>query len=486
MSTDRLSRSFANPFGLPATAELIDRILQDIFDPRDPVRPPARYDAPLESGAPMMDIETVLSAVRTLVVQQAVYPRHPHALAHMVPPPASISVVADLVIGALNQCAFIWEEAPMAQAVEREVIRWLAEAAGFDAEGSGVITSGGTMSNLLATYLALSRWRRIAPSGVAPCVLASDQAHLSIDKAAALTGLPPSAVIRVRTDEEGRVHPGQISEAATGAARRGMRPFLVVCTAGTTNAGTLEPIDEALDVAYAHEAWCHVDAAHGGVMCLVPHLLPEDSPVRRWREADSLSWDAHKGLYASYAVGSLLVRDPSDLDALGFHADYALKRGARADAGINHFEGSRRFEALKLWMIIKHFGKQGLSELTAHNCELARLFAGRLRRSSSFAVLTDPDTNIVCFRYEAAGRSPTDLDRLNGAIQTHAFSSGGPLLSTTSVTGRVFMRAVFLNPATTTGDLKFVTRALERIGAMLANSRNPVTEVSDHESVASY
>src|SRR5688572_9443177 len=109
MSTDRLGRSFANPFGLPATANLIKRILQDFFDPLDPVRAPARYDAPLESSAPMMDIESVLSAVRTLVVQQAVYPRHPHALAHMVPPPASISVVADLVIGALNQCAFIWE-----------------------------------------------------------------------------------------------------------------------------------------------------------------------------------------------------------------------------------------------------------------------------------------------------------------------------------------------------------------------------------------
>jgi L-2,4-diaminobutyrate decarboxylase len=476
MSIDCLRASFANPFDSEQITVAMARILEDVFRPLVPISPPLDYNVPVDRHGCPVPIDEVLSVVRDLIVRRAVHPRHPHTLAHMVPPPCSISVVADLIIGAMNQCAFIWEEAPMAQAVEREVVRWLRDAIGFGERGGGLITSGGTMSNFLATHLALSRWRQRANVQGRPCILASDQAHVSIEKAAVLNGLARTDVIRARTDSEGRLIAGAITDAAKHASAIGMSPFLIICTGGTTNAGTLEPMEEMLELALTHEAWCHVDAAHGGVMCLAPELLPEGSPVDLWPEADSLSWDAHKGLYASYAIGSLLVRDSSTLEALRFSADYALKSGATADAGLNHFEGSRRFEALKLWMIIEHFSRQGLAQLTAHNCCMARCFARRLP-SARFSVLTEPDTNIVCFRYESADRSAAALDKLTAAIQQHAFTSGGPLLSTTVVSERVFMRAVFLNPATSPSDIEQVLKKLDCVGTMLAQ------EVACHEGV---
>ena len=454
MSTE--TTDWREVFGFPRNSgkilRMVRNILRDCLEPKSVLEPPKRINLSLQSvggdGVPILD---VLDEVHRKIVRHAVNPRHPWAIAHMVPPPSTISVLADLVIGAMNQCAFIWEEAPAAFDLEREVIRWLLDRFGCPVDAQGLLTSGGTMSNFLATFAALDRERGCHGNGRQRLrIIVSDQAHLSIDKAAALCGLGVDAVHRVRTNDCGRLVPGDLHNVARRLADDGFRPFLIVCTAGTTNAGTVEPFSEAMEVAHEHRAWCHLDAAHGGLLSLSSDLRGMTS---EWRMADSISWDPHKTLYTSYATGALLFRDALGLAALDIRSDYALKQEDEGDAGRAHFEGSRRMEALKIWMTIKHFGVRGFSQAVDKTLLLAREFATRLDAANDFTLITEPDTNIVCFRYKGTQMADIQVERLHEKVQKRLFLNGGPLLSTTRIHSLCVFRCVFLNPLLEVDDL---------------------------------
>ena len=175
------------------------QILQDVWEPTSCFEPPPAGAPTLRlassQGALLVDL---LAEVREKVVRHAVHTRHAWALAHMTPPPATASVLADFIIGALNQCAFIWEEAPLAQELEAETMAWLIRRLRWNCESAGLLTSGGTLSNCMATYLALARHRERHGSGGRLAVIASDQAHLSIRKAAARLGVPAEEIAHKR------------------------------------------------------------------------------------------------------------------------------------------------------------------------------------------------------------------------------------------------------------------------------------------------
>jgi len=442
---DVASKFRIDPLREALASETFAQLLQDIWEP------PTCFEAPAgnpglglglrQGGESLVDL---LDELREKVVRHAVHTRHVWALAHMTPPPATASVLADFLVGALNQCAFIWEEAPLAQALEAETVAWLARRLRWSDQASGLLTAGGTLSNCMAAYLALAHSRKRLGKAEGFAVIASDQAHLSVRKAAAFIGAGADAVVCARTDAEGRLIPGQVAAAAAQARRMGRRPFLFVCTAGTSNTGVLEPPEEFLEQALAHQAWCHIDASHGGLVALGSRPHPA---LAAWAEADSISWDPHKSLYVSFAVGALLLRDASLQEPLKFHAEYALKHDESvADPGSWHLEGSRRLEALKLWMVIRHLGDEGLDELTDHSLALAGALADCIRRTPDFRLVTSPDTNIVCFRFDDPALDAAALDAVNAKVQQILYRSGGPLISSTRVGGRVVLRTVLLNP----------------------------------------
>ncbi len=440
---------------------LLNEILEEIFVPQTAFEPPPKvidFNLEQKQGQTMASI---LSEVRSKVVAHAVNSRHSWSLAHMVPPPATVSVIADLLIGAMNMCAFIWEEAPIALALETEVIDWMKARVGYGERATGLLTSGGTMSNCLATYLALARSYAKQPRQYreAYCIIASDQSHFSIDKAAALTGLGDVSVVRIKTDNEGRLQPGQVYSAAERAQNNGKNPFLFICTAGTTNAGVMESADEFISAAHAFGAWCHIDAAHGGMM---GYSHKSAAAVSGWHEADSVSVDPHKSLYVSYSVGALLLREEAFKEPLKFNSEYAIKDENMADAGAWHLDGSRRLEALKLWMTIKYFGSEAIADLVDHSVMLAEEFANQIRSNSDFVLITEPDTNIVCFRFVHPDLKDKELDRINLAIQKKLFITGGPLISTTQVGERIVLRVVLLNPMLEFHQLKDIIASIQK------------------------
>ena len=467
ISPAHLTGDFAEDIGLKFQLEplrevlhsrLFEDLLRDIWEPRSCFQPPVSDPDLTLTGPEGLLLPEVVAEIREKIVRHAVHPRHAWSLAHMTPPPVTASVLADLIVGALNQCAFIWEEAPLAKALEVETVDWLARRLGLPIGATGLLTSGGTLSNCLAAYLALAQYRERFGGGRPVALIASDQSHLSLQKAAALVGAGADAVFCATTDAEGRLSPGGIEAAALRAVREGRQPFLFVCTAGTSNAGVLEPPGEFLRLARSYGAWFHVDASHGGVMALGgrPHPM-----VSEWVEADSISWDPHKSLYVSYSVGALLLRHERLRAPLEFHSEYALKEdGRQHDAGVWHFEGSRRLEALKLWMVIRHLGDTGLDELTDRSLSLAREFAALVRAANDFHLITSPDTNVVCFRFVDGALEDADLDQVNLRLQKHLYRTGGPLVSSTRIGGRVTLRAVLLNPLLEAGQLGEILEAI--------------------------
>lgn len=485
MSIETSRTSFNSPKDAARTYRLLRQILRGVFQPRAPFVPPSETNSfalGQSQGSPIYD---VLSDVHANILPHGIKNRHRWTLAHMAPPSALISVVADVLTSAMNECAFIWEEAPLAATLEAESIRWMANRLGLKESATGLLTSGGTMSNCLATYLALKRaheWR-LSEDHARYCIIVSDQAHFSVDKAAAITGLRRASVIRVKTDCHGRLRPGDLHRATIHARQAGLSPFLFVCTAGTTNTGVLEATEEFLTAARSCRAWCHIDAAHGGMMCLSKYEHPS---VPQWAEADSVSWDPHKTLYVSYAVGALLLKDRASREPLEFYSEYALKNDDdRPDAGAMHLEGSRRFEALKLWMTIKHFGIEGFAELIDHTLQLAKEFALRIGADDQFTLIAEPDTNIVCFRIYHPELSDEALDAVNISVQKELFQTGGPLISTTRVGGRVVLRVVLLNPLLEVSDLPEI---LDRIKTEARRQVSLATSIEGacNESTARY
>jgi L-2,4-diaminobutyrate decarboxylase len=459
MSTEKFSEAFGSPSDASQVLSALQQIIADLLHPCTPFLPPQAADFSLDcaSGQTLLSI---LEEVQHKVSRHAIHSRHPLAMAHMVPPPSTVSVIADLIIGLMNQCAFIWEEAPVAAAIEHEVLRWLSTQLGLPSGGQGLLTSGGTASNCLATFAAVDRARqRAGRIDDQWCVIASDQSHMSLDKAVALTGLHNDALVRMPTDARGRITPGLLAELSSDLRKAGRRLIMVVCTAGTTNAGTIEPVDEMITVARDHDAWLHVDAAYGGATRLSRHPHPSSA---QWRLADSVSWDPHKSLYVSYASGALFLQDPRALGRLSVRGDYALKDEAARDAGTRHLDGSRRFEALKLWMAVKYFGRTGFAEITDQTLHLARIFSDEIQSFPSLRLVDEPDTNIVCFRYVADHLSEEELDAANLGLQRSLFFSEGPLLSSTRIGRRTVLRAVLLNPQLEARDIPSI---LQRICA---------------------
>lgn len=416
------------------------------------------------------DLQTLIGEACDALSSRYYNTRHPRSLAHMVPPPAIASVLGDLIKGASNQCAFTWRQGPLVPDVEAEVIKWMTRALGLPRNSAGLFTSGGTISNYIATYLALARARGLHDSERL-CVITSDQAHFSIQKAALLTGIGHRGLFFAPTESNGRISPGSLMRTVDRALGQGYRPFLLICTAGTTNAGVLEPIEPYESIARHFDAWLHIDGAHGAFSALGSD---NGRHTDYWQRADSVSWDPHKTLFVSYPAGALIVRDSSRLTALECRPGYAFHEFPRMDPAFCHLEGSRGFDALKVWLTIRHIGEDGFRTITDYLLDLACHFAKRIQRNDNLELITHPDTNIVCFRYHNAALASGELNALNAAIVDRLYLEGDFLLSRTSIAECTVLRAVLQNPFTTKEDIDRLVLETTRVAELIICGRPAV------------
>jgi glutamate/tyrosine decarboxylase-like PLP-dependent enzyme len=382
-------------------------------------------------------------------------------------------VVGDLLASALNQNVTSWRSAPSATTIEHQVIDWLKTMVGFDPAGSGVLLSGGSFANFagLAAALRASTDVDVNRKGVAalpgrPRIYASTMTHLSIAKAASMLGVGKDAIVAVPVDAAHRLNPGALAKQIESDRTGGDHPICVVATAGDVNTGAIDPLAAIADVCATSGLWLHVDGSYGALAAQSPHVAGAMAALGR---ADSVSLDPHKWLYAPLDVGCLLVRDRHALRrAFSQGADYidvVADRDMSDYAYWDHSpELSRRFRALKIWLVLKIHGARAIQQAIDGNIAAAIHLARAIEQSSDFELLAPVPLSIVCFRYQAGD------DAFNKRLMVEVQRDGDCYLSNAMIGGRFALRACIVNYRTTPEDVEQLLVTIRRVAARMSEA----------------
>ena len=407
----------------------------------------------------------LLEQLRTRVLRHARHNGHPRQFAHVCASPDPVGALADLLASTINQNVTAWRSAPSAVTIERQVLRWLDALVGFDGGGHGLLLGGGSAANLHALGAAVARAKQRSPEAMrADMVLyTSRETHLSLAKAARF--LDVGHVRALPVDGQRRLQPHALRTAIEANRAAGLLPVMVAGSAGTANAGSIDPLPALAGIAHDAGAWFHIDGAYGAPAAMTAsHAFLREGFAR----ADSLSLDPHKWLFAPFDLGTLLVRDPRWLrDAYAESSEYiAVTETAplEAHAFFDHgMELSRRFRALKLWIMLQLRGVDAYRRAIADNIALREYLDACVQRQPELELLAS-GLSISCFRYRPAQADAATLDRINAAIQRQLVGTGEIALSPTTLDGRYSLRVCIVNFRTRREDIDWLVARVLAFG----------------------
>ncbi|MEU6005710.1 aminotransferase class V-fold PLP-dependent enzyme [Streptomyces sp. NPDC047453] len=447
------ARLASGPDGPHALRPLLDTVLDALDSGRRARGGPLPAGGPEAVAARVRDaVGEVLpehgdpDALRGLVhalAEGAADPADPLCAAHLHCPPLAVATAADLAVSALNPSLDSWDQAPAASELEALVTRTLAHEAGL---ADSVVTTGGTESNQLALLLA----RESCGGGLR--LVCGANAHHSLPRAAWLLGLPEPVVVPAPS---GTLDPAALHSALTdlGGPRGSL---LVAATAGTTDAGLIDPLPEIAGLCAAHGARLHIDAAHGGGLLFSERHRDKLTGLEA---AHTVTLDLHKLGWQPVAAGLLAVRHPRDLAALHQRADY-LNAGDDTEAGLPDLLGrslrtTRRPDVLKIAVTLKALGRRGLGALVDQVCARAREFADLIHDHPGFELHDRPTISTVLFRPAGA------TDDAVAAVRRRLLTEGRAVLGRARLDDRLWLKATLLNPDTRTEDLAALLKLVE-------------------------
>jgi aromatic-L-amino-acid decarboxylase len=349
--------------------------------------------------------------------------------------------VADLISDSVNRYVGLFGAAPGLAQIEINVLDWFREMVGFPPEAGGILTSGGSLSAL--TALITARRERLPENFLSGVIYVSDQAHHSLEKAALLAGFPAANVRKLPTDERFRLRAETLEAAVEKDRRRGLTPFLAVASAGTTNTGAVDPLDEIAEAARRHGLWLHVDGAYGGFF-----LLTGDGrrALRGIERADSVVLDPHKSLFLPYGTGALLVRDAEALRRThSLAADYLPESREGVDFCEISPELTRPFRGLRVWLPLKMHGIGPFREALEEKLALARWASEALKRIPGIEILAEPQLSTLAFRLNPGGLPTEELNRLNRRLMKAINDRKRVLLTGTLLRGEFVIRICVLS-----------------------------------------
>jgi glutamate/tyrosine decarboxylase-like PLP-dependent enzyme len=398
---------------------LSSRTTQSITDPTSVARLRALFEEPLPRGGTSHD--DLLDLFTQRIVPHTTVSTSPGYLGLMNPTPVTMSIFADALVSLINQNQAASHHSPAGSVIEEVVIRWLGEAVGYGADCHGHLTSGGTVANMTGLKLALHRAapevrdKGLVAAGRRLTVYASDQLHFSIERSVDVLGLGREALRLVPAQEDATVDPETMRRLMDADRGDGLEPFAIVGIAGATATGAVDPLSELADLAAEMGLWFHVDAAYGGAAGLSREYPGILEGIER---ADSVTVDAHKWFFVPFVAGGILFRDRAFAEdtfqnAAGYIPPSEAAELPPTDYLKQGLAGTRRFDALKVWMAFKHLGADWYTEVVDRQMGLTRKVADALTGRADWRIAVPPATAIVTFRYE-----PEDL--------REAIAGGGP------------------------------------------------------------
>jgi glutamate/tyrosine decarboxylase-like PLP-dependent enzyme len=344
----------------------------------------------------------------------------------------------DLLAGASNKYSGFASASPGAVRIENACVAWLASVIGFPNDAAGTLTSGGSIANLTAVVAA--REARDPDGGGA--IYVTRFAHYCIDKALHIAGRGRSPKRVIATDDSYRMSVEALEQALEEDRRNGIRPWLVIASAGTVDTGAIDPLPEIAKLSRRYGAWLHVDGAYGGLFALCDE---GKALLRGIEQADSVALDPHKTLFLPYGTGAVVVRDGKLLQqAFSASGEYIRPLG-ESEVGPSPADLSpeltRHFRALRLWLPLQIAGIAAFRAAQAEKLALARYFHARLSEIDGFDPGPPPDLSVVAFRYLP---NSADADDFNERLMRHIQQEGRVMMSGTRIDGRYYLRCAIL------------------------------------------
>ena len=398
--------------------------------------------------------------------QYQVHTPHPRYFGLFNPAPTTMGIAADALVAAFNPQIAAWSHSPFAAEVERHLVRAFGLKFGYEAEAiDGTFASGGAEANHTALLTALvNSFPRFAREGLRalpaqPVFYVTDQSHHSFLKAARLTGLGTDGVREIPISDDLKMNTDALASQIKRDRAEGFAPFMVVATAGTTNAGVIDPVEEIADVAHEEKLWLHTDAAWGGAVAIVSEMRSLLAGIER---ADSITFDAHKWLNVPMGAGIYITRHREILSrTCGIYTDYMPRDAADleiADPYAHSMQWSRRFTGLKVFLSLAVAGWEGYAEAIRHQTALGNLLREKLT-ASKWKVLNKTPLPVVCFVDEENGEG-NSADYLEKVVR-ELLSSGKAWISTTRLReGVTVLRACITNYRTEREDVQALVDAL--------------------------
>ena len=420
---------------------------------------------PPEHGEPM---EQIVADIDRLIVPALTHWSHPSFYAYFATSTSGPGILGELLTAAFDNKAMLWRTSPASTELEEVTLDWLRQMMGLDPGMVGIIYDTASVSSMHAIAAAREgvekRVREDGMSGRTDLpllrVYVSEQAHSSIEKAVITLGLGQRGLRKIPTDSEFRMDVRALEAAIEEDARQGYLPFCIVATVGTTSTSSIDPVKEMIPIGERYAMWLHVDAAYAGSAAIVPEF---QSILDGSERADSLVTNPHKWLFTPFDLSVLYCRHMDLLKrAFSLVPEYLRtpeqeKVRSGSDYGI---QLGRRFRALKLWMVIRYFGHEGLAARIREHCRLASLFASWVEGSGDWELMAPHPLALVCFRACPASVAEKDLDALNEEIMHGVNASGRALLSHTRLNDKLTLRLSIGNIRTTEAHVRQVWELL--------------------------
>lgn len=437
-------------------------------------------------------VEKSLDRLIELFLNKSLKVHHPHSLAHLHCPTMVTSQIAEVLINATNQSMDSWDQSPAGSLMEVQLIEWLREKVGYGKGQAGVFTSGGTQSNLMGVLLArdaciAKHWKNadgsewsVQKDGIPPeamsrvKVLCSENAHFSVQKNMAMMGMGFQSVVTVPCNADAQMDVEALAKICAELTASGKIVACVVATAGTTDAGAIDPIKAIRQVTDQYGAWLHIDAAWGGAL-----LLSND--YRAWLDgielADSVTLDFHKHFFQSISCGAFLLKNEEDYRYIDYKADY-LNSEYDEEHGVPNLvakslQTTRRFDALKLWFTVEALGENLYGSMIDHGVKLTREVADYIKATDGLELLVEPQFASVLFRVVPKGYPTEFIDTLNQNVADELFARGEANIGVTKVGDNQSLKMTTLSPIATLENVQAllaqVLAEAERIKASIVN-----------------
>jgi aromatic-L-amino-acid decarboxylase len=445
--------------------QVVDWIADYLANIRDyPVLPrhgPGELAAKLPATAPDTGepIDRVLADFDKLIIPHVNHWNHPRFHCYFSVSASGTGILAEMLMSTLNINAMLWKSCPAATELEQVTLEWLRDWIGLPPGAFGIIydTASTSVMHAIAAARESAFPENRTEGGLRDAVCyTSEHAHNSFEKGAIALGIGQRNVRRIATDENFAMHPGLLAQAIAADKQAGKRPFCVCASIGTTSTSAIDPVPAIAGIAEREGLWLHVDAAYAGPAAILPEM---SKYFEGWDRADSVVLNPHKWLFTPIDISVLYTRHQQILRrAFSLSAEYL--RTAEDSTAINYMDYGvqlgRRFRALKLWFVMRYFGREGVSAILREHLRIARELACWIRQDSRFELMAPVPFSLVCFRLKSSNEA-------NQALLDAINASGCAFLSHTVLNGKLTLRLAIGNVKTTIDDIAGTWAEIQRL-----------------------